>query len=127
MCSLLRFPDVSLRPCGGGPLGFSSVGLNDSDSTTRYLPSTPTLLDDWTTFLRSHALQVYDQTHTISKTCPRIDEPDAQTVQTWMFAGKQCDSALSSAEWKPVISSRGTEVGSGRRSPAEKDAFAMAI
>lgn len=43
-----------------------------------------------------------------------------------MFAGVQCDSARSRLVWKAVISSRATDVGSGRRSPAEKEALAMA-
>lgn len=46
--------------------------------------------------------------------------------QTWMFAGEQCDNALSSAVWKATISSRETDVGSGRNRPAENEAFAMA-
>lgn len=48
------------------------------------------------------------------------------TNQTWMLAKEQCDSALSSVEWKAVMSSRGTDVGSGRSRPAEKEALAIA-
>lgn len=54
-----------------------------------------------------------------------IDE--VATVQTWMFAGEQCDKARSRWEWKAAMSSRGTDEGSGRKRPAEKAAFAMAI
>lgn len=43
-----------------------------------------------------------------------------------MLVEVQCDRARSSEVWKAVISSRETEVGSGRRRPAEKEAFAMA-
>jgi hypothetical protein len=35
-------------------------------------------------------------------------------------------TAESSREWKCAISSRDSDVGSGLRRPAEKDAFAMA-
>lgn len=49
------------------------------------------------------------------------------TDQTCILAEEQCDSALSREEWKAVISSRATDVGSGRKSPAEREAFAMAI
>lgn len=51
---------------------------------------------------------------------------EVATDQTWMFAGEQCDRTRSKEEWKAVISSRGTELGSGRKRPAEKEAFAMA-
>jgi hypothetical protein len=39
---------------------------------------------------------------------------------------EQCDKALSSRVWNVVISSRDKDVGSGRKSAAEKEAFAMA-
>lgn len=46
--------------------------------------------------------------------------------QTWMFAREQWASALSREVCRAVMSSRATEVGSGRRSPAASEAFAMA-
>lgn len=46
--------------------------------------------------------------------------------QTWMLAGEQWASALSREEWRAAMSSRGTDEGSGRRSPAASEAFAMA-
>lgn len=43
-----------------------------------------------------------------------------------MFPGEHFARAKSSSSWKWVISSRGTEVGSGRINPAAKDALAIA-
>ena len=39
-------------------------------------------------------------------------------AQTWMLAWEQCDNARSSAVWKALISSWGTEVGSGLKRQA---------
>lgn len=44
---------------------------------------------------------------------------------TWMLSGEQCDKTRSKESWNALISSRDTEVGSGRRRQADKDAFAM--
>lgn len=44
---------------------------------------------------------------------------------TWMLSGEQCDKTRSKEAWNALISSRDTEVGSGRRRQADNDAFAM--
>lgn len=101
MCNLFLFVEMG-RVCCGLAGGCCLSSLNEPDSATRYFAQTFTRFDDETTYSRSHSLQV------------------------WMFAEEQCDSALSNEVWNVVISSRGTDVGSGRKSPAENEAFAMA-
>ena len=46
--------------------------------------------------------------------------------QTWTFLGEHCVTAEFNKEWKREISSLESDVGSGRRRPAEKEAFAIA-
>lgn len=91
---------------------------------TRYLARPPTRLEEEATNWSSHALQVYvEQGHLVRAEVTR----KVVTYQTWTLAGEQCDRTRSSEEWKAAMSSRDTDVGSGRNRPAEKEAFAMAI
>jgi len=45
-------------------------------------------------------------------------------VQTWMLEGEHCESAASRCKRKSLISSRGTEIGSGLMKLAAKEALA---
>lgn len=92
---------------------------------TRYLARPPTRLADEVTKWSSHDLQVCVQGkgHLVRAGWTGRFATD----QTWTLAGEQCDRTRSSEAWKAVISSRGTDDGSGRKRPAEKEAFAMAI
>lgn len=47
------------------------------------------------------------------------------TKLTWMFVGQQSDNTRSKEAWNASISSRDTDVGSGRRRQADNEALAM--
>jgi hypothetical protein len=73
-------------------------------------------------FSNIHCLHFYPQ----GLFSHRIDIAIRMYDQTWTFLGVHCMMAEFSRVWKRAISSRVSEVGSGLRRPAEKDAFAMA-
>jgi hypothetical protein len=96
--------------------------VKDVARAVKYFPSAVNLAEDWTMFSSIHCLLFYSQ----GPFSHRVDISFRVFDQTWTFLGVHCRTAEFSRVWKCAISSRDNEVGSGRKRPAEKEAFAMA-
>jgi hypothetical protein len=68
----------------------------------KYFPNAVNLAADWAMFFKIHCLHF------------------------WTLNGEHCMTVAFSKEWNTAISSRDTDMGSGRSRLAEKEAFAMA-
>lgn len=95
---------------------------NDAVRAVKYLPSAVNLAADLAMFFNIHCLHFYPQ----GPFSHRFDTAIRVYDQTWTFLGEHCTTTVFNKVWKSAMASRETEVGSGRRRPAEKEAFAMA-
>jgi len=88
----------------------------------KYFPNAVNLAVDCAMFSNIHCLHFYPH----GPFSHRVDRIIRMFDQTWTFLGMHCTIASFSRVWKCAMSSRDKEVGSGRRRPAENEAFAMA-
>lgn len=141
MCNRCRLTDGS-RSCAvfaaSGPascFAFALSGVRELAKATRYFPKGATRLDDWTRFRRIHCLHFYSWRKRSKTQCILAignyfthDKKWGRGIgsQTWTFAGEHRVTVEPSRENSWSMSSREHDVGSARKSVADREAFATA-